>query len=346
MYQPVSGSYWRPGLSSAARRPAEAEWLQRYLVNAGLADRCVLGDHRTTVSVLSRSHAVWSIRFPDGRRLIVKQARPRPGERYGNLGSELAVYALASRDPAWRYIVPACLLIDARLQLVVLEAVESDSRPPSAANGTHPMFKRAQELGRTIAGFHRATAGKELNGLMAIEPWVLWMFDPGRWRPAVLDRVVVHGAVRRELAREFARLRGTLERSCLVHGDLKWDNCLFDGRHVRVIDWETAAIGDPAWDLAGILQEYEAHYLIQPEAGKAPGEGQRALLQTYLKHTTFVDRACFCRRAAALSGARMIQSAMELALVTIDEQTPREMVRRGLELMRDPASSLWGVAHE
>jgi hypothetical protein len=345
MYQSVPGSHWRPRESSTTRRSSGADWVLQYLVYAGLADRSMLYDRRTTVSDLSRSHAVWSIRFPDNRILIVKQARPRPGEPHGNLGSELAVYALASRDPAWRDLVPGCLLIDAQLQLLVLEGVDSESHPPSAANGAHPMFERSQELARTIAGVHRATAAKELDGLMAVEPWILGVFEPGRWRPAVLDRIVVHGTVRRELARECARLRETLEPSCLVHGDLKWDNCLFDGLRVRVIDWETAAIGDPAWDIAGILQEYETYHLIQPGAVQAPEVDQRALIRTYLEHMAPGDRAGFCRRAAALSGARMIQAALELALVTLDEQTPREMVRRGLELMRDPTTSLWGAAH-
>jgi aminoglycoside phosphotransferase (APT) family kinase protein len=39
----------------------------------------------------------------------------------------------------------------------------------------------------------------------------------------------------------------------LIHGDLHLDNLIFDGdadRPVVVLDWQTAAVGPPAWDLA------------------------------------------------------------------------------------------------
>ena len=42
----------------------------------------------------------------------------------------------------------------------------------------------------------------------------------------------------------------------LIHADLKHDNVLIeraaDGLRVRILDWEMARIGDPAWDLAGL----------------------------------------------------------------------------------------------
>jgi aminoglycoside phosphotransferase (APT) family kinase protein len=42
----------------------------------------------------------------------------------------------------------------------------------------------------------------------------------------------------------------------LVHADLKHDNVLvepgIDGIRVRVLDWEMARVGDPAWDLAAL----------------------------------------------------------------------------------------------
>jgi hypothetical protein len=48
----------------------------------------------------------------------------------------------------------------------------------------------------------------------------------------------------------------------LVHGDLRWENCVIYPRDSsgklegRIVDWELADIGDSAWDVGGMLQAY------------------------------------------------------------------------------------------
>ncbi len=61
----------------------------------------------------------------------------------------------------------------------------------------------------------------------------------------------------------YPQMRADWQEECLIHADLRWDNCLlFLGRHkagslaIRVIDWELAVYGDPAWDLAAWLSDH------------------------------------------------------------------------------------------
>ncbi len=61
------------------------------------------------------------------------------------------------------------------------------------------------------------------------------------------------------------QMRTTWQASSLIHGDIKMDNFLVldpNAAHaegsdqVRLIDWELAQLGDPAWDVAGVLQDF------------------------------------------------------------------------------------------
>jgi hypothetical protein len=46
----------------------------------------------------------------------------------------------------------------------------------------------------------------------------------------------------------------------LIHGDVKFSNFIlkkdYNSKYLKLVDWEIASIGDPAWDVAGIWQSY------------------------------------------------------------------------------------------
>lgn len=65
------------------------------------------------------------------------------------------------------------------------------------------------------------------------------------------------------LARSIADLRQSIAPSCLIHNDLKLNNLLLDlqwqqpgSQLIKLIDWERAAWGDPAFDLGCLLGSY------------------------------------------------------------------------------------------
>jgi hypothetical protein len=64
----------------------------------------------------------------------------------------------------------------------------------------------------------------------------------------------------------------------LIHGDLKWDNVLVfpaaaGKRDFRVVDWEMADFGDPAWDVGAVLQSFLMVWILSmPIASGVPPE--------------------------------------------------------------------------
>lgn len=317
--------------------------LVSYLASAGVVDATAVWDPEVRVTNLSRSHLVVSVRFGDGRHMIVKRARPRPQEMVGNLRRELVAYRLAASNPSLAAAMPACLHTDPLLQVLVMRAVTPGTTLRDDAHQHHALSASAAPLGQLVAGWHRGTWGLSPEILPADRPWVLDILTPGCWRPPVADVLLVHGKIRRELRQHFSGLVEVLEPSCLVHGDLKWDNCLLEGSNgVRVIDWEMAAVGDPAWDVAGILQDH----LVFCRAVASPTEPadlqERAreagaeFLSSYLAVADVPDRDGFTDRAVRLTGARLVQSALEYAAASPDQRLARLLLDDALGVFRDP----------
>ncbi len=178
-----------------------------------------------------------------------------------------------------------------------------------------------------VAPRHRGPAGRRGARPFALDlvertPVALGTLGPAARQvaEALLADVAV-GAALRSVAAEWTP-------ACLVHGDLKWDNCLLEGppgapHGVRVIDWELAAFGDPAWDAGCAVGELHVAGALH---GAAPpgaiGAAVGATLQAYATAWRPPDAATLCRigRAAA---ARAGQAAIEHA-----EAGPAEPVQR------------------
>jgi hypothetical protein len=126
----------------------------------------------------------------------------------------------------------------------------------------------------------------------------------------------------------------------VVHGDIKSDNVLVlpppsgeAGRAggVRLVDWELVHYGDPAWDLAGALQDMLMFWTasMPMTAGLTTEERvaqascplpavQAALRAFWRGYRTAADPSTdeapqLLQRAVAYSAARLIQSAYEFS---------------------------------
>lgn len=69
------------------------------------------------------------------------------------------------------------------------------------------------------------------------------------------------------------RLSSSLERTCVIHGDLQGNNILIgsaDHTPIHIVDWENAGMGDPTWDLghffASLIQRWVRNVENVPES--------------------------------------------------------------------------------
>jgi hypothetical protein len=131
----------------------------------------------------------------------------------------------------------------------------------------------------------------------------------------------------------LSALRPLWQYDSLIHGDMKWDNCLVSSRdgvelNLTIVDWELADIGDGAWDVATIFKEYLVAAILNASARQsAEAQNQptplaqtietmqpsiRAFWKAYaMARGLNADAGRYLDRAVRYTAARMIIAVLE-----------------------------------
>jgi aminoglycoside phosphotransferase (APT) family kinase protein len=292
-------------------------------IAAALATMGLLArDETFTVEPLSGgvSCDVWRVHTSGGLTLVIKQALPKlrvqadwhaPAARAHTEVEWLKL--VAQIDSA---LVPNVIGEDITRHIFALEYL-----PPK----THPVWKTelaaghadadfAAQVGAALARIHGATAGKPAIAdrfamqaqfyALRLEPYLLYTADRN---PDVAARI-------RELAHSIANAR-----IALMQGDVSPKNILCGPGGPVFLDAETAAYGDPAFDLAFCLNHLLLKCVWHPEFVQAYLRCFAALSKTYLRGVTWEAPSGIEARTAALLPA--------LLLARVDGKSPVEYIQ-------------------
>jgi hypothetical protein len=148
----------------------------------------------------------------------------------------------------------------------------------------------------------------------------------------------------------------------IIHGDIKSDNILVivdsdQQDSIRLVDWETVQLGDPAWDVAGMLQDFLLFWIFSMSQTGGSVEAMvasatyplpmiqpaiRAFWRGYQKAAD-IDRAgssILLHKAILFSGARLCQSAFEMAQkATALPAVTVLLLQMSANILRDPERS-------
>jgi Ser/Thr protein kinase RdoA (MazF antagonist) len=179
-----------------------------------------------------------------------------------------------------------------------------------------------------LAHMHRATARRHHDGSIdprfnSPVPWVLRLFDgdaPAEiWGNPLLRPLLDHLASRPALVAGLRRARGAWRKVALIHGDLKYDNILINSSNrIVVIDWEMAAIGDPAWDLAGLMSR--PLLVSETETGNWSNiviASARRILDTY-RSVVPVPAKALTQRLVLYTGGWLIMSMIQFRSIAAE----------------------------
>jgi hypothetical protein len=226
-----------------------------------------------------------------GGGFFVKQLRVQDPESRRMMEREAGVYGFfADSVGPIREISPAFHRFDRDAQALVFE-LESDARAGSPTQPPPFSAAFATAAARTLALLHRQrTDGLSIPPRAALfdrrPPGVYDVHRGGplaRWLGAGQSRLVDRLRARRELASALDRMFADWRCERMIHGDVKWENCLWresptGSMALKWIDWELTDIGDPAWDAGCFIQSYLSHGVrsLPPLSGLTLAERTRS----------------------------------------------------------------------
>jgi Ser/Thr protein kinase RdoA (MazF antagonist) len=239
--------------------------IAHYLLSLGLVKPRAVVEEDLTIIDVSRRNCVFVASTGDGPTHVVKQGLPHTAH---TLDHEAAVLRALARKPQLAQQVPSVAHHDPDAACLVLRS------PPRARDWSeHHRDGRfrvgmAGGLGRALAALHAIPADAVPARPPGIDPmWGLELPEPSyesvlQMSAGSCDLVArLQGSKR--LSQRLRTLRHQVRSDAIVHGDLRWDNCLVFAApgstrrtRVLVIDWELAGSGAAAFDVATALAEY------------------------------------------------------------------------------------------
>jgi Ser/Thr protein kinase RdoA (MazF antagonist) len=343
--------------------------IAHYLLSLGLVKPRSVVDGDLTIVDASRRNSVFVATTRHGPAYVVKQARSRSAR---TLAHEAAVLRVLAREPTLAGHVPRVAHEDVDAARLVLRSPGGgrDWREQHRA-GRFPLVP-ARALGRTLAAVHGIAADAVDQRPAGSDPmWGLSLAEPP-WESLLDMSTGAHDLLARmqassELCDRLRDLGETAADGALVHGDLRWDNCIAfaapgSKRRTRValVDWELAGRGVAAFDVAMVLAEYlvgwvESIPVVDPgDPGRLAARARRPLARIQPAIGAFWG-AYRCARSkppalrlvVELAAVRLLQAAIEYAqamvaasaLVVTLLQVADNMLRRP----HDAAESLLGL---
>lgn len=235
----------------------------------GLLSERDIVDAGVVTSNMSSSNPVAAVSVGGEPRFVTKLGRS-DAERWeqGDPAAErLLLRRFADARPSW---LPEVMVSDDDL-LVLGFVGQGESLQGQMEAGREPRRLAARALGAVL----RQVADSPSAGLgTARLPWILRLADrpwPGfvQEHPPAME--LASAVVTSVVAEVLGSMRDAWRSTHLVHGDLRWANCLVDGAGgVVLVDWEYAGLGDPAWDLGCALAEHLAWGPLGPETCPDP----------------------------------------------------------------------------
>ncbi len=177
-------------------------------------------------------------------------------------------------------------------------------------------------IGDLLGELHAATARNETLAKAFAHDLNFYAL---RLEPYLVESARVHPA----LAPPLTALVDTTQRHklALVHGDVSPKNILLGPDNVILLDAETAWYGDPAFDLAFLLNHLLLKAVHRPVFADAYIETFETIAKTYLTHVRWEEKSAFEQRTAALLPGLLLARIDGKSPVEYLDATARERVR-------------------
>jgi hypothetical protein len=318
----------------------EVTRIVQFLMGRGLLDRsCIVAGNVMIGSDRSR-HRSYGVMCKDSRSYFVKTIQPDQPNAAETLAHEADCYLVIQTEDRLarlRDLVPNFICYDKVEKILVLELLQN-AENLSAVYATEKTCSPeiASALGNAIGVYHRCGSTPRSNHLRPGKPWIA-NYSESNFSPRAsaaisnLKQIVKASAIDHALS----ELHGAWTGELLLHGDLKWENCLIltnESRPiVKMIDWEGAFLGDPLWDVGSLIQSYVMRWILSApiEAGQ-PNFTKSEFALDMVSRATHALWAAYCsarqlsfnnakkllNKSVTYLASRLVQTVFERAVST------------------------------
>jgi aminoglycoside phosphotransferase (APT) family kinase protein len=337
-----------------------------YLLSLDLVKPRAVIEGDLTVVDASRRNSVFVAASRDGPAYVVKQASPRIAR---TLAHEATVLRVLAPVPELEGLVPVVVRYEPdEARLVLRTPAGARDWADHHGDGRFPRVP-ARMLGNALAALHQIPVD-------LVEPmpagfdrmWGLSLPEPSLGRLLDLSSgaqdLVARLQASRVVCDRLGELRDAGFERAVVHGDLRWENCLVlaapgSRRRTRVllVDWELAGHGAAEFDLGTVLAEYLIAWvgsipIIEPadpgrlvaRAGHPLARMRPAIHAFWSAYGSATPRPPALAHVIEMAALRLLQAAVERAQgVAAATAHVVALLQLADNLLRDPEDAALGL---
>jgi aminoglycoside phosphotransferase (APT) family kinase protein len=300
-----------------------------YLLKRRLVSRRAIVSGRLRIDDASSRNRNYRVSGGPGESYLLKQGIVADSAH--SLANEVALYRrLTAGDGALAASVPRLHGHDSRRGILILEWIAGGEDLLALHRRRARCFPvLAAALGRALATVHGVTPDGE--PLRDDAPWVLALHRPPlealRYFSAGSIELVTLLQADPRLGAAFDALREDWRAEALVHRDVKWANCIAHApgagpgarlTRVKLVDWEMAGWGDPAFDVGSAFSDF-AMFELDGAAAGVVRPAAAAFWRAYVRARRLDERAAdrLLELSSRYAGARLVQTAYEHTQETV-----------------------------
>ena len=264
------------------------EEITHYLVSNDFIGLELLVEGDFLLRKLSGRNQNFEVITKNGSSFFLKQGIDQ--ERNIAISREAKVYEFLKSETQktciFRHSIPRYYRYDSRENILILEYIHSGKnlKEHCVRIGRYPI-KYSTIMGKLLGTLHYSTDIRHRlydNNIMKFESYPTKFFslllEPQLGSILHLSnanlqllQIIQHNS---DFVDFLKYLFSNYRRECLVHSDIKLENFMVvpndsvsynplkSGNHLKLIDWEHAHIGDPAWDVGSVFSSYLSLWLF------------------------------------------------------------------------------------
>ena len=318
--------------------------LPHYLISKGIISVQSVVDGDFSVAEAGRRNRNFKVIRRKAPGLFVKQIKTSEAQAVTTLRREAIFYRVVASNPKYsaiRSVIPTIVDHDERRHSLTMNLVGDSESVVERISREGPYGEDiGRILGRTLGQIHSqgldVAADPGLSGLFTGQPpWPFTLDQTGygfleSMGAAIGSQLAVAIRQHPTLQPMLTAIRSMWQYDSLIHGDMKWDNCMIANAtppQLTIVDWELVDIGDGAWDVAAIFKEYIMSALNSASIREAMMAQNlpapplvslhalqpaiRAFWQTYVAARRLPDATVYLDRAVRFTAARMLVAVLE-----------------------------------